>query len=421
MAMASKPKGILGMAGFGPFASPGAAVDPNSMQGLSDLLAEFKAPRGNLADGAGLLGGILMDLDGTMGAGNMKAQTDRFDRFRQQEAQRFAAQQQKQIMARAAGGDEYALALMDPLGNRDYQTGRVDRKEDLGREDQAIQREEGWKLKDFLRTLERDTVSDDQWTQEFGEGKRQFGVNEDLAREGLDIDRAGLDLKGLQALLSAQGDAATDEGQLRREYLAQNKNFLEMQQAYGKIRSIDTSTAAGQMGLVFSLMKLYDPTSSVREQEYANASNAAGVPAKIRNQWNNLKNGKFLDEDNQVPEFLAAAEDLYGSALQDFERSYTTYKDQVAPGYGFDTDRTIPDLRDQTIQMERALASIDRTTASGQVVSPDGVKLLLQELSPETMDEFDADFGRGSASRILQQLGVPAPERVRPRTYDIPR
>lgn len=413
MVAAPKQKGMFGLAGFGPFAGAGGSVDEKPMSGLADLLAEYQKPRGNWADAAGVLGGALMDLDGTMGSGNMTEASDRFKEFRREDQAQFQAEQQKKIVQAAAAGDEFALALMDPLGNRTFKTGRADRKEDLSREDAAINREEGWKLKDFLHTVTRDETSDDQWEKAFEENQRQFGISSEL-------DQQGIDQRNLAALLSAEGKSATGEGQLRREYLSQNQDFLDMQRSIQKIRGLDTTTAPGQMGLIFNLMKLYDPGSTVREGEFANAENARGVPGTVVNMYNKIVGGEFLT-DEQISQFRETADGLYDSSLQDFERSYKTYKNDIAPGYGYDTDRTIPDLRDQTMQLDRALSAINRTTASGQVVSPDGVKLLLQDLSPETMDEFDADFGRGSAAQILQQLGIPQPERVRPRTYDIPR
>jgi hypothetical protein len=79
----------------------------------------------------------------------------------------------------------------------------------------------------------------------------------------------------------------------------------------GNIRqSISDPSPAGDMGLVYGYMKMLDPTSAVREAEYATAENARGVPASIRNVWNRLQNGQRLDED-QRRDFSQRAEKYF--------------------------------------------------------------------------------------------------------------
>jgi hypothetical protein len=67
---------------------------------------------------------------------------------------------------------------------------------------------------------------------------------------------------------------------------------------------------AAQIALVFSFMKTLDPTSVVRESEYATAENARGVPETVRNLWNKVKDGDRLTPgqvDDMVNEASAAA------------------------------------------------------------------------------------------------------------------
>ncbi|MCA8902103.1 MAG: hypothetical protein KDA53_12720 [Hyphomonas sp.] len=410
---------------FLPSARPAAAPATQAGAGLgsdlAQLLAPFKRPRGNMADAAGLLGGLLMDLDGTMGAGNMQAAHGRWQDHVADAREEHAQAQQQEILKRAALGDDLAMALMDPIGNRafkragDWRTediGRADtiRKEDIGRADAAIEREEGWRLKDYVHTLTQAGRAQDNWDKAFEEDQRQFGITSDLARQDQELDQ-------LKALLAAEGSAVTDEGALRREYLAQNKDFLDMQRSIGKIRGLDTSTAPGQMGLIFNLMKLYDPGSTVREGEFANAENARGVPASVQNAWNKMLDGAFLTEE-QITQFRATADGLYDSALGDYDRSFRSYRDDIAPGYGFDPGRSVPDLRDP----QMLLGSF--STGAGLSVPAGAVEELLGNRSRAEMAEFDATFGDGMAEQILAELGfdipaVPAP--VEPRKYEVPR
>jgi hypothetical protein len=60
---------------------------------------------------------------------------------------------------------------------------------------------------------------------------------------------------------------------------------------------------ASQIALVFSYMKTLDPTSVVRESEYATAENARGVPESVRNQYNKVLDGTRLTP-KQVDDFV---------------------------------------------------------------------------------------------------------------------
>jgi hypothetical protein len=52
----------------------------------------------------------------------------------------------------------------------------------------------------------------------------------------------------------------------------------------------------------------------VRESEFANAQNAAGVPERIRTQWNNILRGEKLGP-NQREDFVNRSHKLFQSQL----------------------------------------------------------------------------------------------------------
>jgi hypothetical protein len=89
---------------------------------------------------------------------------------------------------------------------------------------------------------------------------------------------------------------AEEEGKLRDDYVARSKDFITLRDFKDRIDSAPT-TGAGDIALVFSYMKVLDPTSTVREGEYATANNAAGVPDAIRGMWNKLVGGGNLSSD----------------------------------------------------------------------------------------------------------------------------
>lgn len=78
------------------------------------------------------------------------------------------------------------------------------------------------------------------------------------------------------------------------------------------------SRAAAQIGTVFSFMKMLDPTSTVREGEYATAQNTAGVEDKIRNAYNKLVDGSFL-ADKQILGYVATGKALAESNKRQLE------------------------------------------------------------------------------------------------------
>lgn len=80
--------------------------------------------------------------------------------------------------------------------------------------------------------------------------------------------------------------------------------------SYNTIRSAaENPSAAGDLSLIFQYMKVLDPGSTVREGEFANAQNAAGVPDRIRNLFNNWSKGQRLDE-KQRQDFVTQAKKI---------------------------------------------------------------------------------------------------------------
>lgn len=123
-----------------------------------------------------------------------------------------------------------------------------------------------------------------------------------------------------QAKAPDTAKAATD---LRKEFTAHPvaKRYQDVKISYDKVkRAADSGTAAGDLSLIFGFMKLLDPGSVVREGEFANAQNAAGVPDRIRNAYNAAIDGQRLNPE-QRKQFVATARDA-------FEAEEAAYKQQ---------------------------------------------------------------------------------------------
>jgi len=75
-------------------------------------------------------------------------------------------------------------------------------------------------------------------------------------------------------------------------------DFAKVNNAYQQIVTMTDPNSKPDpikdQGIVFAWMKILDPTSAVRETEYANVKNAKGVPDQIRNMWNQVVDGQIL-------------------------------------------------------------------------------------------------------------------------------
>lgn len=118
------------------------------------------------------------------------------------------------------------------------------------------------------------------------------------------------------------------------------KDSQNIATAYEKIRSSAASAnAAGDMSLVFSYMKILDPSSTVREGEYANAKNATGWSEQMRNHYNRAKDGTLLSAEQRA-QFVKEAEGLFRSQMQQQERFNTGMID-IAARSGINPDDVV--------------------------------------------------------------------------------
>lgn len=80
-----------------------------------------------------------------------------------------------------------------------------------------------------------------------------------------------------------------------------------------KLSKIKSGPAS--IAMVFKFMKALDPTSVVREGEFATAENSSGVPEAVRNVYNKVMSGGRLG-DKQAKEFVNTAKQLANSAIE---------------------------------------------------------------------------------------------------------
>jgi hypothetical protein len=131
------------------------------------------------------------------------------------------------------------------------------------------------------------------------------------------------------------------EAKFRKEYSDQTKGYQEVKSAYGRILAVSDpkspdEEAAADLALVFNFMKMQDPGSTVNTGEFSNAQNAAGVPDRLRNTYNNLLTGGRLNP-TQRKAFAGQAKNLYKIAGQQ-EDIVRQGIGRIAKGYGLNTE-----------------------------------------------------------------------------------
>lgn len=122
------------------------------------------------------------------------------------------------------------------------------------------------------------------------------------------INQAGLDKEQRTRLYALMDDYDKQTKDIKT-VLTQSQNITALGTLSLSTNTDTGSRAAAQIGVIFSYMKMLDPTSTVREGEYATAQNTAGVPDQIRNVYNKVKDGSFL-QDNQIKGYISTAEAL---------------------------------------------------------------------------------------------------------------
>jgi hypothetical protein len=114
---------------------------------------------------------------------------------------------------------------------------------------------------------------------------------------------------------------------LRKEFnsLQEVKDARDVMTSFNKILASSNWTAAWDMSMIFAYMKMLDPSSVVREWEFASAQNTAWIPERILNYYNNARNWTRLsttqrsDFINIAQQFLTSYVDRYNQLLDQYK------------------------------------------------------------------------------------------------------
>lgn len=155
-------------------------------------------------------------------------------------------------------------------------------------------------------------------------------------KSGAEADRAAATARQIAEGIIPADKRPEAEEKFRKEYSDQTKVHKETKSAYGRVLA-SSDDAVGDLSLIFGYMKMLDPASVVREGEFANAQNAAGVPDRIQNVYNRLINGERLSAD-QRRMFKAQAGELYNVSVKQ-EKEVRGGIERIAKSYGLAPDK----------------------------------------------------------------------------------
>jgi len=158
------------------------------------------------------------------------------------------------------------------------------------------------------------------------EERKQSGEQRDVTAARLAQEAADRAARGETSALEDKAFARI--GSLRTEFLGvkEVKDFRDVQNATRQIIDLTSKgTPIGNIGSVFSLMKILDPGSTVREGEAASVQNAAGVPDRFRNAYNQLLSGEGLSQ-SQRNDMADVARSIYNQRLTGYNSLAETYR-----------------------------------------------------------------------------------------------
>lgn len=114
------------------------------------------------------------------------------------------------------------------------------------------------------------------------------------------------------------------------------ENYRAMQTYYEKIKNAtnnDRATAASDVSLLFSYMKMLDPKSIVRESEFSTAQNMGSLPTKWHAVLKSAVNGEKLTNEQrneimkETKSLMDSATYLYNNLLDDYSSLITLWWD----------------------------------------------------------------------------------------------
>ena len=171
-----------------------------------------------------------------------------------------------------------------------------------------------------------------------------------------------------------QGEKAFgNEKQLRSEFDKQAKVFDEARLGFEKVQKAamtEAPTGATDIALIFGYMKVIDPTSVVREGEFATAENAGGIGSKLRNTYNKIVKGERLAPEVRK-DFVRAARTQFMPYL-DMQKNVEDRYSNLSEAYNLDASKVVLSRLPKTGTLARPYTSFKTPAEAAAAKLPKG-------------------------------------------------
>ena len=168
-----------------------------------------------------------------------------------------------------------------------------------------------------------------------------------LRKHGVDKAIATLGLENPEEKQKEEESKKKQSASLRSEYRKdpQTKSFLEVQKQWNNMQSAG-ETGGGDISIMYSYIKMLDPTTAVREGELALGDAAAGLPDKVVKAYNKAIKTKGAGlAPEQRKQFIAEGGKIYNNMAKEQQKLNAFYTG-LAQDSGADPDSVVGTLKD---------------------------------------------------------------------------
>lgn len=117
------------------------------------------------------------------------------------------------------------------------------------------------------------------------------------------------------------------ENELRTQFNSLTAPYLQTKDAVGRVDALaDNPSAKGDVGLLFAMMKVYDPNIRVNEGTAATVEDAQSVPQSILQKYNKALTGEGLSPEDRS-DLKSQAHNILGVQNKNFDQIKKQYSD----------------------------------------------------------------------------------------------
>ena len=156
------------------------------------------------------------------------------------------------------------------------------------------------------------------------------------------------------------------EKDLRNEYLKRTDKYREMKRQFDGMQAASKDISGpGDVALIMGFQKMLDPTSVVRETEFAIAEQSAGRMEQLLNTLTKFKTGQRLTPEQRTS-FMNLARKYYDAAARQ-EGEDRKVMQKVVNNYGLNSDNVMPKSTGVSAEFGTAIPQGAKPTAKKNI------------------------------------------------------